>query len=277
MSITALDLENVLALFTQKTGIIPRESHKQSIRNFVEKRIASLSPAGISYAGYLNANKDELSLFINESTVNETYFFREQAQFDFLKNSFFPEWISKNGAKPLSAWCAASSRGEEPYSLALVAKASHVSCKITASDINTAALEYCRNGIYKKNSLREFDGQKYMTLLSPFQKSDGTIVLTEDVKQTLTVKPLNLIELADEATAVNFPKEQSLIFMRNVFIYFSRELKQKILRNLCKLCLAPGGILLFSISEIASVDAEITPKELKKMCSGSVFYFRKEE
>ena len=76
-----LAMENIIELITSLTGIIPKDSHKTGIVNFVEKRLKEKNIASEDYCVELVKDKGELELLINSATVNETYFFREELQF----------------------------------------------------------------------------------------------------------------------------------------------------------------------------------------------------
>ena len=74
---------------------------------------------------------------------------------------------------------------------------------------------------------------------------------------------------------MKLPKNQNIIFIRNVFIYFSIELRKKILKTIADNCLAENGYLFVSMNEIAQLDSSIVPKSLEKLSDGNVFYFHK--
>ena len=122
---------------------------------------------------------------------------------------------------------------------------------------------------YKKNAVRTVDGAAFHHLLAPYKKADNSFELPENLCNRITRKQINLSKLTD------FPKNQDLIFIRNVFIYFSNEMKKQILTLIAEQSLAPGGYLFVSMNEDATVDAMIIPNSLEKIADGKVFYFRK--
>ena len=265
----------IVSIVTQKTGIIPRESHSTGIRLYVEKRIEAVGASSVAeYLNIIMTNQEELVALINESTVNETYFFREEKQFIIVRDKIFPEWVARNGSKPLRIWSAACSSGEEAYSLLLLAKACRLSSVITASDIDTNMLTLCSQGEYRERSKRNGDGQIFHYLLEPFTEYNGGVYFSEEMKGLINTRQINLAAL-DKTPPGVLPQMQDLIFIRNVFIYFSMELRAVILKVLAEKCLAPGGYLFISMNEIASIDTGIIPAGLEKCSDGSVFYFRK--
>ena len=72
------EFTDIISLISKVTGIIPRESHKSGIKNFIEKRKKEINLNGLDYYNYVYMNKQEMDLLLNNATVNETYFFREE-------------------------------------------------------------------------------------------------------------------------------------------------------------------------------------------------------
>lgn len=265
------ELEKIVSFITEKIGIIPLESHKSGIGKFIEKKIKAIG----SFRNYflkIQSDTNELEELVNGSTVNETYFFREEKQFDLLKQRFFPEWINRNGTKPIKIWSAACSEGAEAYSLLLLASSCHVKSEILASDINTAVLKKCRSGVFKTSLLRSGDGEKYRYLVQKYINQNGEIEFDETMRSKIATKRINLAKIEKEKSII---EKQDIIFVRNVFIYFSRETRAKILKVLSENYLADGGIIFVSMNEIAQVDSSMTPEGLRKISDGDVFYFVK--
>ncbi len=264
------EFSEIISIITKQTGIIPRESHKAGIMNFIEKRKKEVDLNGLSYSAYLRLNKEELCVLLNAATVNETYFFREEAQFSLLKDKILPDFRLKLGSKALRIWSAASSSGEEIYSLYLLAQSMELKTECVASDINTAVLEKCEKGEYKPNSVKSVDGAKFHHLLAKYQKSDKSVSFPQEIRNQIERRQINLSFVAE-----NFPRNVNLIFIRNVFIYFTTEMRKQILAKIVNESLSEGGYLFVSMSELPSIDASILPKNLKKCCEGKVFYFQK--
>lgn len=266
-----VEFEKVINLITKNTGIIPLESHRIGIRKFVEKKVEKSSFS--EFFSKIQTDKIEFQELVNSSTINETYFFREEKQFSLLQKKIFPEWIRENGCSPIKIWSAACSEGVEVYSIALLAKLCKIKAEITASDINTNVIEHCKAGVFKSSLIRLGDGEKFKDLLSPYKNENNDIVFSNDIKSLIKTVKVNLSEL--DSTFCSAPKNQDIIFVRNVFIYFSRKMRAKILKTLSEKFLADNGLIFVSMNEIAQIDNEITPRSLEKICDGNVFYFRK--
>ena len=114
-------LNSFITLLTECTGIVPRASHREGIKNFITKKLSDSHLSVNEYLAKLSTDKDLFSEFINESTVNETYFFREEKQFALLKEKIFPKFQNGCPGKQIKMWSAACSYCEEAYSLAVMA------------------------------------------------------------------------------------------------------------------------------------------------------------
>ena len=272
--LTQEELDSLIALLTQRTGIIPRSSHLEGIKNYIEKKLTEKGLSVPEYKTKLFVDGGLFSELINESTVNETYFFREEKQFILLRDRILPMWKATCGSMPVKIWSAACSYGEEAYSLALLAKSCGVNAMITASDINSQVLEHCRTGVFKDSSIRSVDGSSFKNLLMPYQK-EGKIQFGSEIRNCITTREINLSKIDEMQTEALLPKNQNIVFLRNVFIYFSQNLRLKILNSIAEKCLADGGVLFVSMNETAQINFnEISPL-LEKVMDGSIFYFKK--
>ncbi|WP_294430006.1 CheR family methyltransferase [uncultured Treponema sp.] len=277
IKLTPDEFESILAILKSRTGIVPRASHREGIKSYIESRIAARNLTVQGYKNSILSDDVFFTEFVNESTVNETYFFREEKQFMLLRDRIFPMWRSMFGTSRIKIWSAACSYGEEAYSLALLAKYCGLNVSVTASDINSIVLRHCEKASFLPSSVRSVDGVIFQPLLSPYKKDDGTIEFDDEIKGCIRTQKLNLSLIDSPACSTLLPRNQNIIFLRNVFIYFSPELRARILKTLAEKCLAAGGILFVSISEIAQLDSDIIPPSLEKVFDGNVFYFHKKE
>lgn len=217
------------------TGITLGQAKLDLVQSRLRTRILALGlPDFKSYREILERlpdNDSEWELFVNSLTTNKTDWFREPEHFDFLINDFLPAW-RKLGKKHLSVWCAASSTGEEPYSLALTIedalKDSGISFEILASDIDTRVLSYAKNGVYARNLLNQIPSKFHKT---GFCFGTGDISEWMKVKKEIKSKVTFLqINLAKPPYPVN--KKFDLILCRNVLIYFSPSVIQTVINGI---------------------------------------------
>ncbi|MFT5716567.1 MAG: chemotaxis protein methyltransferase CheR [Oleiphilaceae bacterium] len=184
----------------------------------------------------------EQQVAIDLLTTNETYFFREPKHFNFLEKQLLPKWPAN---KTLKVWSAASSSGEEAYSLAMLFDDMLGSnpWDIFASDINSQVLKTAQNGLYLQNRIdgipKEFL-RKYC--LKGVDEHEGYLLINKSLRQKLIFSQVNLKRPLGNVG--NF----DIIFLRNVLIYFDMETKRKIIRQLVEK-LQPKGYLFIGHSE----------------------------
>lgn len=257
-------------LIYEYCGITISGAHLEFLKRYVKNRLDTLGLSFDSFYKTLLCDKQEFELLINSITINETYFFREEKQFLYLHTEF----LSKYKNKKLRLWSSACSTGEEAYSLAALCKNHNVEAEIFASDINTDSMLQLQKGVYKHSSIRE-DGKKLTEILKPHATfTEKEILVSNELKEMVFGFPFNLFrfEGCKECLGTNL---FDIIFIRNVFIYFSEETKQACLKFMEER-LKPGGILFTSTNEIASVPVPFN-SSLKKIKKADVFFFYKED
>ena len=172
-----------------------------------------------------NENEAERQVMVNLLTTNETYFFREPGHFDFVR-----ELAARHrGHKPFRVWSAASSSGEEAYSLAMVLADTlgDAPWDIIGTDISTHVLDKARLGHY---SLTRTSGipirllKKYC--LKGLGEHAGTLLINKTLRDRVRFLQSNLLEPCKGLEPFD------LIFLRNVMIYFNDEVKRKVIANL---------------------------------------------
>jgi chemotaxis protein methyltransferase CheR len=191
--------------------------------------------------------KSTLSLteeFISCLTTNKTHFFREESHFQFLKSKLQKHFANHH---ELRIWCAASSTGQEPYTLAIVLSEALTatqlsSSKILATDIDLEILKKANTGQYSES---EMDGLSLELKQKYFVKefSSKKFVVNKTLRSLVDFGKFNLI-----TGNYKFAKPFDFIFCRNVLIYFDRPTTKKVLENLCS-CLRMGGYLIIGHSE----------------------------
>lgn len=247
------DFQKFREYFYRKTGI----SFEPSKRYFVDKRLverinATDSGNFRSYFSMLRfqASGDELQHLTNLMTVNETYFLREEYQFQCLVDSILPEIASRKSDKsPIRIWCMPSSSGEEPYTVAMYllerwAGIHKWDVEIISSDIDTGILHKARVGLYSARSVQHVPApwlKKYFT-----RKGDD-YQICEDLRQAVEFTRVNLAEPTDTRPYRNF----DVIFCRNLLIYFD-DVSRKAAAETFYDALNPGGYICLGHSESMS-------------------------
>ncbi|MCL2350767.1 MAG: protein-glutamate O-methyltransferase CheR [Defluviitaleaceae bacterium] len=194
-------------------------------------------------------------ILTNRLTTNHTFFMREAEHFDFLKDIVFP-WIEKDHGreKDLRLWCAASSSGEEPYTLQMLAQDYFESrqgwdTEILATDISEKVLTQASLGIYSNESLQVMPEA---WLKNYFRKYDScNMAVKDNIKKFMTFRKFNLME-----EKMPFKRPFHAIFCRNVMIYFDNQTREAIVNRLYKV-LEKGGYLFIGHSEsLSNIDSK---------------------
>jgi chemotaxis protein methyltransferase CheR len=238
----------VCALAREQFGIVLGAGKEQLVAARVGKLMRQLGyPTFREYYEHLQADGtgEDVARLIDALATNHTSFFREQAHFDFLLQHVFPEW---DGSRPMRIWSAASSTGEEPYTIAVIAREYFGSMgkslpSILASDISRQVLATAREGTYQADRLQGVMApwlRKH--LLRGEGRWKGWYRMRAEVMAMVEFRRINLIE--------PFPDlgRFALIFCRNVMIYFGRSTQEQLVNRLAS-CLEPGGYLFVGHSE----------------------------
>ncbi len=253
IEITDDDFQKFREFFYRKTGI----NFETNKRYFVDKRLVERIEATQSgdFRSYFvklrfQASGEEVQQLTNLMTVNETYFLREEYQFDCLVKSILPEITQrKTDSGPIRIWCIPSSSGEEPYSVALYlmerwAGISKWDVEIISSDIDTGILHKARVGRYSARSVQHLP----KAWLNKYFKSVGDdYQICDDLRQAVEFTRVNLAEPADTRPYRNF----DVIFCRNLLIYFD-DVSRKAAAETFYDALKPGGFICLGHSESMS-------------------------
>ncbi|WP_293763100.1 CheR family methyltransferase [uncultured Aquitalea sp.] len=241
------DFERIRKLIYKEAGISLNPSKKDMVYGRLVRRIRELKLT--SFAAYVDflesvSGKREFEQFVNALTTNLTFFFREEHHFPLLAEHLKSRAAA--GASELSIWCAASSTGEEPYSLAITALEAFPSghkpaISIIATDLDTLVLETGRKGIYAAEKVAKLPAgyaAKYFDKLP-----DGNFQAKQVLRSMITFQRLNLID-----ATWSLRKQFDAIFCRNVMIYFDRDTQFGVLKKFAPL-LKPDGLLFVGHSE----------------------------
>ena len=196
---------------------------------------------------------DERGRMIDAITTNETRFFREPRQFDFLVQKVLPRWQREadSGMRPrrVRIWSAGCSSGEEPYTIAMLLARYLPSeagwdARILATDISNRVLEKATKGVYPINRLSELPlDLLHSFMLRGVAERQGEMKVKVEIQQMVTFQRLNLDR---ESDLVEGPFDA--IFCRNVLIYFDAASKHRVITNLFGR-LAPSGLLFVGHAE----------------------------
>jgi chemotaxis protein methyltransferase CheR len=188
----------------------------------------------------------ELPSLLDTLMICETSFFRNQPQFDLLRQVVLPEIIEKKeraGTRLIRVWSAGCSTGQEPYSAVIamlesLPDAEAWTLRVFASDLSFTALERAQCGIYREDQLK---GIEPGCILKYFRRENGHYVVSDAVKKRIIFDYHNLKH-------DNGLRSLDMIFCRNVMIYFDAEEQRRLVTRFGN-CLVPGGHLFLGHAE----------------------------
>ncbi|KNY24203.1 protein-glutamate O-methyltransferase CheR [Methylobacterium sp. ARG-1] len=252
--VTEEEYEKFYEYFYRRTGI----SFSGKKEYFVEKRLLErIAKTGSdSFKSYFTllrfqASGEELQHLVNLMTVNETYFFREDYQFDALVRGILPEITrTRRPGGTLRIWSMPCSTGEEPYSIAIQilenwSRADEFDIEITGSDIDSRVLADARKGIYSNRSLQRLSPE----LRKKYFRSVGEdqFEIHEELRSSIDFSIANL----SDPIHMHRYRAMDVIFCRNLLIYFDDTSRRAAVEALYE-CLTPGGFICLGHSESMS-------------------------
>ncbi len=201
-----------------------------------------------SYIDFVSeeANSKELEQMIDIITTNKTNFFREQQHFDYMTNTFLPEF--KNNNKAMRIWSAGCSSGAEPYTISMVLHDEFPDIakrdfKILATDISNEMLEIAKLGQFSENIATEVSAGRLNKYFTKTKNQDKVVYQAQNnIKSLVKYAYLNL--MGDWPMKGPF----DIIFCRNVMIYFDKETRQRLINRFYSL-IANNGYLFVGHSE----------------------------
>jgi chemotaxis protein methyltransferase CheR len=246
--VTPLDYEYLRKFLKDRSGL-DLSADKQYL---VESRLVPLARksglAGIDelVAQIKNGSEKIAAEVVEAMTTNETFFFRDKLPFDHLRDTIVPELLqARAGRRSLRIWCAASSTGQEPYSIAMCLKEMGAQLagwriEIIATDLAQGVLEKSRAGIYSQFEVQR--GLPIQLLVKHFKQIGEMWQLNPDIRAMTQFRQLNLLQ--DFSHLGTF----DVIFCRNVLIYFDQDTKVNVFKRLAKL-MEPDGFLALGAAE----------------------------
>jgi chemotaxis protein methyltransferase CheR len=199
------------------------------------------------YYDYVKSDRTgaALAVMVDHLTTNHTSFFREPAHFEFLRKTIFPTLLTRS---QIHIWSAACATGEEPYSIAMALleespREAAAKVKIKATDISHRVLEKARQGVYSKDRLAAIPlSMRNRYLLNEPGEPDHRRRFTNSVRSMIEFEHLNLMSTMPPRYLC------SVIFCRNLMIYFDRSTQQRLVQRLSQ-HLEEGGYLFIGHSE----------------------------
>ena len=245
--------EMIRKVVRDQTGIVLEDGKEALLR-------ARLLPIARAYGmrtvdelcGQLPNNRTLHEEVIEAMTTNETRFFRDDAPFNTLVDHIVPDLMVRNAAsRSLSIWSAACSTGQEPYSIAILLherfpELASWDVQILATDLSRKVLERAKLGRYRRVDVGR--GLTAQQLQSYFEESRDLWTIKAHLRQNIEFRYHNL--------TAPWPRLPTfdVVFLRNVLIYFDRNVKREVLDRTWSQ-MAPSGYLFLGASETPPPDA----------------------
>ncbi len=242
---TPLDYDFLRKCLKARSGLV-LSADKQYL---VESRLLPVArKAGLGSLGELVAtlkrdNADALMTAVVEAmTTNETFFFRDRVPFENFRARVLPALLSaRRTSRTIRIWCAATSTGQEPYSLAMALSemAGDVAgwrIDLIATDLSNGVLEKARQGIYSQFEVQR--GLPIQLLIKYFTRVGDMWQIAPEIRAMVKYQQLNL--LTDFSHLGVF----DLIFCRNVLIYFDQGTKTDLLNRIARVIAGDGYLVL---------------------------------
>jgi chemotaxis protein methyltransferase CheR len=257
--VTPLDYEYLRKLLKERSGLdlSPDKQYLVESRLMPLARRSSL-PGIPELVLKMKGGAEPLTAEVVEAmTTNETFFFRDKIPFDHLKATVLPALVQARAARrSLRIWCAASSTGQEPYSIAMCLKEAGAMLagwrtEIVATDLSLAVLEKSRAGIFSQFEVQR--GLPIQMLVKYFTQNGELWQLNAEIRGMVQHRQLNLLQ--DFSHLGTF----DVIFCRNVLIYFDQDTKIGVFNRLAKSLEADGVLALGAAESVVGMTNAFKP------------------
>ena len=194
---------------------------------------------------------------VEAMTTNETFFFRDKIPFDQLMETVLPALIQARAARrSIRIWCAASSTGQEPYSIAMVLKEMGAALsgwrtEIVATDLSLGVLEKSKSGLFTQFEVQR--GLPIQMLVKYFTQQGELWQLNADIRAMVQHRQLNLLHDFSQLGIFD------VVFCRNVLIYFDQDTKASIFNRLAKMLEADGVLALGAAESVVGISDAFKP------------------
>ncbi len=234
-------------LIYQNLGVYFNSTKKDMLQAKLDKllRLNSIESYEQYYELLKKTDNQYWTEFVDEITVHQTNFFREDNHFEFIRSQL--RFILDTNKRIMTnheirVWSAGCSTGEEPYTLGMVLKEwlpPDISIKILATDISSKTLARAQNGIYPLIVKKDMDPYY---IGEYFERKEEFYNVAPVIKDMVTFRLFNLID------PFPFQNTFDFIFCRNVMIYFDNKVQQELIAKFFK-AITPGGLLFIGHSE----------------------------
>jgi chemotaxis protein methyltransferase CheR len=258
--VTPLDYDFLRRLLKERSGLV-LSAEKQYL---VESRLLPVARrAGLAslsdLVNRLKGGKAEplIAEVVEAMMTNESFFFRDKIPFEHFRETILPALLVARAAqRRIRIWCAATSTGQEPYSIAMCLReqASKIAgwrIDILATDLSTEVLEKAKAGIYSQFEVQR--GLPIQLLVKYFTQVGETWQIAPDIRAMVQFRPLNLLN--DFSNLGYF----DVVLCRNVLIYFDQETKVGVLDRIARILDRDGYLILGAAETVVGLTDSFKP------------------
>jgi chemotaxis protein methyltransferase CheR len=254
------DFDFIAGLLKQTSGLVltPEKAYLLESRLMpVARKFGFDTLDNLVAAVRTNRSKELVEEITDAMTTNESLFFRDTKPFEQLKNFVVPALLkSRSDTKTIRIWSAASSSGQEPYSIAMMLKDMSAqlagwTIKIVATDISHEMLARAREGRYTQFEVQR--GLPIATLVKYFKQDGETWQIDESLRSMIDYRNFNL--LGDPRTLGRF----DIVFCRNVLIYFDQKTKAEVLERMAHVLTDDGVLFLGAAETVLGITERFVP------------------
>jgi chemotaxis protein methyltransferase CheR len=246
------EMDKIRTLIYKETGMLFEDKKDYYLKVRLKQRMETIGCNSFDeyYRNLVfNPIKDELQIFLEAVTINETYFFRDFPQLQGFAEKVCPEYLEtkkKRNDNQLKIWSAACSTGEEPYTLSIILQEiitdyAKWKLELHATDIDRNVLNHALKGVYGQRSMKETPlpyRQRY------FRQNGEEWEINKTTRDSIRFSQMNFVDRLKMRSMRGF----DFVFCRNVLIYFDEDSCKKVVNSLYD-SLVPGGYLFLGHSE----------------------------
>lgn len=254
------DLERVRALIAERAGLVFPAARLPDFTEAIARQCTRLRVSAQDLLRVIEHDERALDDLVAELTIGESYFFRDRAQFDFVRREILPALAARDGGGVLRAWSAACAAGEEAYSLAITFAEAGLGAAATvfATDIARPRLGAAEKAVYRRWALRGVSDDEIAAYFDV--QADGFGVKRE-YREHVRFGYLNLAQDVYPSIGTGI-WGFDLILCRNVLIYFDRDTVAHVARRLIDSLSDEGWLLIGAsdppLGDFVDCDAQVT-------------------
>jgi chemotaxis protein methyltransferase CheR len=244
---TEQDFDFIRKLLVERCAIVLEPGKQYLVESRLTPLVRQLNLNSITeLVGQLRQQSENglYTQIVEAMVTTETSFFRDHNPFESLRKKVLPDLIERRrAARTLNIWCAASSTGQEPYSVAILIREHFPelagwNLTILASDLSRGVLARAIEGRYNQIEINR--GMPATLLVKYFEQHGTTWQLKPEIRSMVKFQEINLARPWPHLPPMD------LVMLRNVMIYFDTETKKSILQSVARLLKSDGYLLLGS-------------------------------